>query len=146
MSQVQCFVLTVDALPVQTLPLKVLTSNSFMIGMLGVLTVAGFKLGLPMLLNLYIIPYWIFVVWLDVVTYLHHHGSNDVNERLPWYRGEVGSKESGEAGSSHGLYNSHMSLRMTRGRPECRMRMTAAVQVLMHTTAVYMDTETWSEA
>lgn len=38
-----------------------------------------------------IIPYWIFVVWLDVVTYLHHHGSSDANEKLPWYRGEVGA-------------------------------------------------------
>jgi len=26
------------------------------------------------------------VVWLDVVTYLHHHG---YNEKVPWYRGEV---------------------------------------------------------
>jgi fatty acid desaturase len=23
-----------------------------------------------------------------VVTYLHHHGSNDATEKLPWYRGE----------------------------------------------------------
>lgn len=101
-------------------PSQVLTSNSFMIGMLGVLTVAGFKLGLPMLVNLYIIPYWIFVVWLDVVTYLHHHGSNDVNERLPWYRGEVRSKRrSWEAGSSHGFSSSRMSPRMTHRRLGC---------------------------
>lgn len=26
------------------------------------------------------------VVWLDVVTYLHHHG---YDEKVPWYRGEV---------------------------------------------------------
>lgn len=28
----------------------------------------------------------IFVMWLDFVTYLHHHGHND---KLPWYRGKV---------------------------------------------------------
>lgn len=27
----------------------------------------------------------IFVMWLDTVTYLHHHG----HEKLPWYRGKV---------------------------------------------------------
>jgi hypothetical protein len=35
-------------------------------------------------------PCWIllqiFVMWLDFVTYLHHHGHND---KLPWYRGKV---------------------------------------------------------
>lgn len=31
--------------------------------------------------------FWqIFVVWLDVVTYLHHHG---YEQKLPWYRGKV---------------------------------------------------------
>lgn len=34
--------------------------------------------------------YWfqmqIFVMWLDLVTYLHHHGHED---KLPWYRGKV---------------------------------------------------------
>lgn len=28
----------------------------------------------------------LFVMWLDAVTYLHHHGHDD---KLPWYRGEV---------------------------------------------------------
>lgn len=28
----------------------------------------------------------IFVMWLDAVTYLHHHG---YEEKLPWYRGKV---------------------------------------------------------
>ena len=30
---------------------------------------------------------WIFVMWLDVVTYLHHHGPSDKEEEVPWYRG-----------------------------------------------------------
>ncbi|XP_066334784.1 fatty acid desaturase DES3-like isoform X1 [Miscanthus floridulus] len=36
-------------------------------------------------LKMYGIPYLVFVMWLDLVTYLHHHGHQ---ERLPWYRGE----------------------------------------------------------
>ena len=26
-------------------------------------------------------------MWLDVVTYLHHHGPSDKEEEVPWYRG-----------------------------------------------------------
>uniref|UniRef100_A0A0A9CPP1 Omega-3 fatty acid desaturase n=1 Tax=Arundo donax TaxID=35708 RepID=A0A0A9CPP1_ARUDO len=35
-------------------------------------------------LKMYGLPYLVFVMWLDLVTYLHHHGHHD----LPWYRGE----------------------------------------------------------
>ena len=34
----------------------------------------------------YAVPYVLFVVWLDAVTYLHHHGSSDPTEKMPWYR------------------------------------------------------------
>ena len=27
-------------------------------------------------------------MWLDMVTYLHHHGPEDANMKMPWYRGE----------------------------------------------------------
>jgi len=64
----------------------VLTSDAFMLGMLGVLAACTAKLGFLSMLNLYVLPYWIFVVWLDVVTYLHHHGTTE--EKMPWYRGE----------------------------------------------------------
>lgn len=37
-------------------------------------------------LGRYFMPYWIGVIWLDVVTYLHHHGSSDAEEKMPWYR------------------------------------------------------------
>jgi hypothetical protein len=36
--------------------------------------------------QLYVVPYWLNVVWLDIVTYLHHHGSSDRKEQMPWYR------------------------------------------------------------
>lgn len=53
-----------------------------MIGMLGVLAACTYALGPWMMFKLYMVPYWINVVWLDVVTYLHHHGSSDPNEKV----------------------------------------------------------------
>jgi hypothetical protein len=41
---------------------QVLTSNAFLIAMLGVLAVATVKLGPLMMFNLYFMPYWINVV------------------------------------------------------------------------------------
>ena len=58
-------------------------------GMLAVLAAATVALGPVAMFNLYFMPYWVGVVWLDVVTYLHHHGAEDPNEQVPWYRGEV---------------------------------------------------------
>lgn len=51
---------------------------------------AGFTVALGPLamFNLYFMPYWINVMWLDAVTYLHHHGPED-ESKIPWYRGEV---------------------------------------------------------
>ncbi|KAK1283057.1 hypothetical protein QJS10_CPB21g01280 [Acorus calamus] len=42
-------------------------------------------MGPVQMLKLYFFPYLIFVMWLDCVTYLHHHGHED---KLPWYRGK----------------------------------------------------------
>ncbi|XP_023514386.1 omega-3 fatty acid desaturase, chloroplastic-like [Cucurbita pepo subsp. pepo] len=53
-----------------------------MVALLGCLTVV---MGPLEVLKLYGIPYVIFVMCLDIVTYLHHHGHDD---KLPWYRGE----------------------------------------------------------
>ena len=69
----------------------VLTSDACLVGMLAVLAAATLKLGPVAMFNLYFVPYWVFVVWLDVVTYLQHHGSSDPKEKLPWYRGEAWS-------------------------------------------------------
>ncbi len=76
---------------------QVLTTNAYMLGMLAILAACTVKLGPLAMFNLYLIPYWINVVWLDIVTYLHHHGSHDVNEKMPWYRGEVRVGNSGAA-------------------------------------------------
>ncbi len=60
-------------------------------------------MGIVATFNLYIVPYWCFVVWLDVVTYLHHHGSHDENEKLPWYRSVGGTAQNrgGIGSASH---------------------------------------------
>jgi omega-3 fatty acid desaturase (delta-15 desaturase) len=63
----------------------VLTSTASWLAMIGVLAVLTFAMGPLKMLKLYAIPYAIFVMWLDFVTYLHHHGHED---KLPWYRGK----------------------------------------------------------
>lgn len=63
----------------------VLTSAACWWGMVALLVSCTAWLGPIAMLKLYVVPYWINVVWLDVVTYLHHHG---YDEKVPWYRGE----------------------------------------------------------
>eukprot|EP00899_Mesostigma_viride_P022170 jgi/Mesvir1/3137/Mv16308-RA.1 len=63
----------------------VLTSTACYFGMLAILGGLTYYLGPMMMFKLYFMPYWINVIWLDVVTYLHHHG---YDEKVPWYRGE----------------------------------------------------------
>ncbi|GAA0183863.1 hypothetical protein LIER_42475 [Lithospermum erythrorhizon] len=53
--------------------------------MLGFLIVLSFVFGPIQVLKFYGVPYMIFVMWLDMVTYLHHHGHE---QKLPWYRGK----------------------------------------------------------
>ncbi|CAK9164196.1 unnamed protein product [Ilex paraguariensis] len=55
---------------------------TMMIALLGYLSNT---IGPLQMLKLYGIPYLIFVMWLDLVTYLHHHGHE---QKLPWYRGK----------------------------------------------------------
>ena len=68
---------------------QIKTSNKFFAASLAVLAACTFALGPLAMLKLYVVPYWINVLWLDAVTYLHHHGPSDAEEKIPWYRGEV---------------------------------------------------------
>ncbi|VVB13350.1 unnamed protein product [Arabis nemorensis] len=61
------------------------TSTACWTAMAALLVCLNFVMGPIQMLKLYGIPYWIFVMWLDFVTYLHHHGHED---KLPWYRGK----------------------------------------------------------
>jgi omega-3 fatty acid desaturase (delta-15 desaturase) len=61
----------------------VLTSTAcltLMVGFLGGLT---YEYGWIFLLKYYVGPYIVFVVWLDLVTFLHH-----TEPDIPWYRGK----------------------------------------------------------
>ncbi|WOL06880.1 omega-3 fatty acid desaturase 7-1 [Canna indica] len=63
----------------------VITSTICWVAMVGLLAGLTCFMGPIPVLKLYGIPYLIFVMWLDLVTYLHHHGHD---EKLPWYRGK----------------------------------------------------------
>jgi acyl-lipid omega-3 desaturase len=61
----------------------VITSTVCIVGMVGFLVSLGVQFGFGWLFSYYIMPYIIFVVWLDLVTFLHHTDAD-----IPWYRGE----------------------------------------------------------
>ncbi|XP_072982329.1 omega-3 fatty acid desaturase, chloroplastic-like [Typha latifolia] len=63
----------------------VITSTACWTAMVAVLAGLTWMMGPLQMLKLYAVPYWIFVMWLDFVTYLHHHGHEG---KLPWYRGK----------------------------------------------------------
>ncbi|KAF8388876.1 hypothetical protein HHK36_025557 [Tetracentron sinense] len=65
---------------------NVITSTACWTTMAALLVGLSFIMGLIQMLKLYRIPYWVFVMWLDLVTYLHHHGHE---QKLPWYRGKM---------------------------------------------------------
>ncbi|KAG6388513.1 hypothetical protein SASPL_149941 [Salvia splendens] len=64
----------------------IITSTVCWTAMAALLVGLSFVMGPVQLLKLYGIPYLGFVAWLDIVTYLHHHGHED---KLPWYRGKT---------------------------------------------------------
>ncbi|KAL6503763.1 Omega-3 fatty acid desaturase, chloroplastic [Orobanche gracilis] len=63
----------------------VITSTVCWTAMVALLAGLSFLVGPLQVLKLYGVPYLGFVMWLDLVTYLHHHG---YEEKLPWYRGK----------------------------------------------------------
>lgn len=68
---------------------QIRTSNAVQLAFVGVLGACTWALGLPAMIKLYFLPYIVSVMWLDLVTYLHHHGPSNPEEEMPWYRGEV---------------------------------------------------------
>ncbi|KAJ8749739.1 hypothetical protein K2173_012290 [Erythroxylum novogranatense] len=64
---------------------SVLISTAFWTITLLLLVSSSFVVGPAQVLRLYGIPYLVFVTWIDIVTYLHHHG---YGQKLPWYRGK----------------------------------------------------------
>ncbi|GBF49689.1 fatty acid desaturase [Leptospira ryugenii] len=60
-----------------------LVSDLWMLAMLGFLVWFTYSFGLFSLIIYYLIPYFVFVIWLSLVTFLHHTEAN-----IPWYRGK----------------------------------------------------------
>lgn len=61
----------------------ILTSSALWLAMVGVLGWLTYTFGGLFLLKYYLGPYVVFVVWLDLVTFLHHTETD-----IPWYRGD----------------------------------------------------------
>lgn len=83
----------------------VLTSTVCWSLMVSLLVYLSFTIGSIQMLKLYVVPHVIFVVWLDFVTYLHHHG---YEQKLPWYRGKEWSYLRGGLSTvdrDYGLFN-----------------------------------------
>jgi omega-3 fatty acid desaturase (delta-15 desaturase) len=62
---------------------QILTSTVCWIAMVGLLAVLTYQWGWLWLLKYYLGPYVVFVVWLDLVTFLHH-----TDPEIPWYRSD----------------------------------------------------------
>ncbi|CAM8878754.1 unnamed protein product [Rhodiola kirilowii] len=86
--------------------LDVITSTTCWVIMVALLAYSTTIIGAWSLFKLYGVPYLIFVMWLDTVTYLHHHGHD---EKLPWYRGKEWSYLRGGLTTidrDYGMFNS----------------------------------------
>jgi omega-3 fatty acid desaturase (delta-15 desaturase) len=60
-----------------------LTSTIWILLMVGFLVWVTFTYGFLFFLTYYFVPYTVFVLWLSLVTFLHHTETN-----IPWYRGK----------------------------------------------------------
>ena len=80
---------------------QVLTSDASVLAVLAVLAAGCLYLGPVTMFHLYFVPYVMFVVHLDFVTYLNHHGTETEGEQqIPWYRGKVRGGEGGCPGGA----------------------------------------------
>ncbi|GAV77320.1 LOW QUALITY PROTEIN: FA_desaturase domain-containing protein/DUF3474 domain-containing protein, partial [Cephalotus follicularis] len=62
------------------------TSTVCWIFVVALLVYSSFVFGPIQMIKLYAFPHLVlFIMWLDCVTYLHHHG---YEKKLPWYRGK----------------------------------------------------------
>lgn len=61
----------------------VVTSSVLWVLMVGFLGWLTYQFGWLFLVKYYLVPYVIFVMWLDLVTFLHH-----TEPDIPWYRGD----------------------------------------------------------
>eukprot|EP00878_Enallax_costatus_P000968 GHUV01001100.1.p1 GENE.GHUV01001100.1~~GHUV01001100.1.p1 ORF type:complete len:437 (+),score=65.97 GHUV01001100.1:166-1311(+) len=65
----------------------VVVSDLYLLAMYSALLYCMFTFGGGAVAKLYWAPWLVYVVWLDTVTYLHHHGVQEDADKMPWYRG-----------------------------------------------------------
>ena len=61
----------------------IVTSTTLWCLFVGFLGWIGLQFGLIFLVKFYVMPYLVFVMWLDLVTFLHH-----TEPDIPWYRND----------------------------------------------------------
>ena len=61
----------------------IVTSTALWTLFVGFLGWIGFQFGVVFLIKFYVMPYLVFVMWLDLVTFLHH-----TEPDIPWYRND----------------------------------------------------------
>ncbi|WIA44358.1 hypothetical protein OEZ86_007140 [Tetradesmus obliquus] len=65
----------------------VVTSDICLAIMYSLLAYGMYAIGGGAIAKLYWAPWLVYIVWLDTVTYLHHHGVQEHADKMPWYRG-----------------------------------------------------------
>ena len=81
----------------------IITSTTLWISMVAVLGFFTYQYGWMWLLKYYAGPYIVFIIWLDLVTFLHH-----TEPGIPWYRGEEWTFLKGAISSvdrNYGIFN-----------------------------------------
>jgi acyl-lipid omega-3 desaturase len=81
----------------------IITSTTLWIGMVALLGLFTYQFGWMALLKYYAAPYIVFIIWLDMVTFLHH-----TEPGIPWYRGEEWTFLKGAISSvdrDYGIFN-----------------------------------------
>ncbi|MGB3298457.1 MAG: fatty acid desaturase [Phormidesmis sp.] len=103
----------------------------------GALACVGIFMGPLFLLNYYIMPYLVFIVWLDLVTFLHH-----TEPDIPWYRNDSWNFLKGAVSTidrDYGIFNSihhnigtHVAHHLFLGMPHYYLKAaTAAIRPIM---------------
>ena len=128
---------------------QVLTSSA--LWLLMVLGLAGLTLtfGWLFLVKYYLMPYLIFVMWLDLVTFLHHTETD-----LPWYRGEDWSFLKGALSTldrDYGIFNAihhhigtHVAHHIFHTMPHYHLKTaTAAIRPILGTYYRHTNEPIW---
>ncbi|KAF6256872.1 chloroplast glycerolipid omega-3-fatty acid desaturase [Scenedesmus sp. NREL 46B-D3] len=83
----------------------VMTSDICLTIMYSLLAYGMYVIGGGAVAKLYWAPWLVYVVWLDTVTYLHHHGVQEEADKMPWYRVELPAWRPHHAGPRLGVFN-----------------------------------------